>query len=316
MDDARTLRSELTRLTAERDALRDQLAARDAETQALNEELAETNKGVVALYSELDDRAEQLREASELKSRFLSYMSHEFRTPLGSIRSIARILLDRLDGPLTPEQEKQVVFIQGSAAELTDMVNDLLDLAKVEAGRITISPEWFEMVDLFSALRGMFKPILTSESVSLVFEEPVDVPRVYTDDKKLSQILRNFISNALKFTQRGEVRVSARPDADDTVVFSVSDTGIGIPKEHHQALFQDFVQVDSPIQKRLRGTGLGLSLSKRLAELLGGGVAVESELGKGSTFSVRIPVRFAGHTAAEGTAAPSPAGGNTPGALS
>jgi signal transduction histidine kinase len=299
MNDADTLRAELSRLTAERDVLREQLASKALESEALSEELAETNKGVVALYSELDDRAEQLREASELKSRFLSYMSHEFRTPLGSIRSIARILLDRLDGPLTTEQEKQVSFIQGSAAELTEMVNDLLDLAKVEAGRVTISPEWFEMVDLFSALRGMFRPILNSESVSLVFEEPVDVPRVYTDDKKLSQILRNFISNALKFTQRGEVRISARPDGDDTVVFSVSDTGIGIPKEHHQAIFQDFVQVDSPIQKRLRGTGLGLSLSKRLAELLGGGVAVESEFGKGSTFSGRIPVRFA--AAAEGT---------------
>ena len=314
MDDGQTSRAELTRLAAERDALRDQLAAKSAEADALNEELAETNKGVVALYSELDDRAEQLREASELKSRFLSYMSHEFRTPLGSIRSIARILLDRLDGPLTPEQEKQVEFIQGSAAELTDMVNDLLDLAKVEAGRITISPEWFEMVDLFSALRGMFKPILTSESVSLVFEEPVDVPRVYTDDKKLSQILRNFISNALKFTQRGEVRVSARPDAGDTVVFSVADTGIGIPKEHHQALFQDFVQVDSPIQKRLRGTGLGLSLSKRLAELLGGGVTVESELGRGSTFSVRIPVRFAGASSPGEPAPEGPTKGSTSGA--
>jgi signal transduction histidine kinase len=268
-----------------------------AEVEALNVELSETNKGVVALYAELDDQAEQLRHASELKSRFLSYMSHEFRTPLGSIRSISRILLDRMDGPLTAEQEKQVKFIQDSAAELTDMVNDLLDLAKIEAGRVTISPAWFEMVDLFAALRGMFKPILTSESVSLVMEEPVAVPRVFTDDKKLSQILRNFISNALKFTHEGEVRVAAQSDGD-TVTFSVTDTGIGIAPEHHAAIFQDFVQVDSPIQKRLRGTGLGLSLSKKIAELLGGGVSVRSELGKGSTFSVTIPVRF------EGTAAP------------
>jgi signal transduction histidine kinase len=122
-------------------------------------ELAETNHGVVALYAELDDNAVRLREASELKSRFLSYMSHEFRTPLGAIRSIARILLDRLDGPLTDEQERQVAFMQSSATELSEMVDDLLDLAKVEAGRVTISPAWFEMVDLFSALRGMFKPI-------------------------------------------------------------------------------------------------------------------------------------------------------------
>ena len=175
-----------------------------AQIESLNQELAETNSGVVALYAELDDRAAELREVSELKSRFLSYMSHEFRTPLGSIRSMTRILLDQMDGPLTEEQEKQVRFIQSSAEELTEMVNDLLDLAKIEAGRISISPEWFEMVDLFAALRGMFKPILTNESVALVFEEPLDVPRVYTDDKKLSQILRNFISNALKFTQKGK----------------------------------------------------------------------------------------------------------------
>jgi signal transduction histidine kinase len=174
------------------------------------------------------------------------------------------------------------------------MVNDLLDLAKVEAGRITISPEWFEMVDLFSALRGMFKPIVTSSSVSLIFEEPVDAPRLYTDDKKLSQILRNFISNALKFTPQGEVRVSARLADGDRLRFAVSDTGIGIPAEHIPTLFQDFVQVDAPIQKRLRGTGLGLSLSKKLAVLLGGNVTVESQVGRGSTFALTIPSTLPG----------------------
>src|SRR5687767_15125894 len=226
----------------ERERLAEEVRRLAAEVEGLNAELAETNKGVVALYAELDDKAEQLRHASELKSRFLSYMSHEFRTPLGSIRSVARLLLDRLDGPLTAEQEKQVKFVQGAAVELTDMVNDLLDLAKVEAGRITVSPAWFEMVDLFAALRGMFKPIVASDSVSLIFEEPVGMPRVFTDDKKLAQILRNFISNALKFTPRGEVRVSARRDGDGgsasgTVTFSVADSGIGIPREHHAAIF-------------------------------------------------------------------------------
>src|SRR5688572_5514164 len=185
------------------------LAAREADIVALRDELEETNKGVVALYAELDDKANALREVTELKSRFLSYMSHEFRTPLTSMTSIAGILLSRLDGPLTAEQVKQVEFIRGSARELTDMVNDLLDLAKVEAGRITISPEWFEMVDLFAALRGMFKPIVASTAISLVFEEPEGDIKLFTDDKKLSQILRNFISNALKFTLEGEVRVKA-----------------------------------------------------------------------------------------------------------
>jgi signal transduction histidine kinase len=276
----------------ERDGLRAELCERVAEVENLSQELAETNRGVVALYAELDDRAADLREVSELKSRFLSYMSHEFRTPLGSIRSMTRIMLDRMDGPLTDEQEKQVRFIQGSAEELTEMVNDLLDLAKIEAGRISISAEWFEMVDLFAALRGMFKPIVTNQSVALIFEEPSGVPRVYTDDKKLSQILRNFISNALKFTQKGEIRVSSQYRASGWVTFSVADTGVGIAKEHQAALFQDFVQIDSPIQRRFRGTGLGLALSKRLAELLGGSVAVQSELGRGSTFSAIIPIHF------------------------
>ncbi|MEO8064589.1 MAG: ATP-binding protein [Pseudomonadota bacterium] len=270
-----------------------ELAARNSEIAALREELDETNKGVVALYSELDDKAAELREATELKSRFLNYMSHEFRTPLTSMTSISNILLSRLDGPLTAEQHKQVEFIRGSARELTEMVNDLLDLARVEAGRVTISAEWFEMVDLFAALRGMFKPIVATSGISLVFDEPADEIKLYTDDKKLSQILRNFISNALKFTPVGEVRVTAAMLPDDQVEFAVTDTGIGIAPEHISQLFADFVQLDVRLQKRLRGSGLGLSLSRKFAELLGGKVAVESVLGKGSRFSVVLPVRFA-----------------------
>ena len=270
-------------------------AALDEKTQllaTLESELDETNRGVVALYAELDTQAEQLRRATELKSRFLSYMSHEFRTPIASIRSLTRLLLDRLDGPLTDEQERQIRFIESTSNEFAEMVDDLLDLAKVEAGRVDISPGWFELVDLFSALRGMFKPVVTNPDVSLVFEEPQSSSRLYTDDKMLSQILRNFISNALKFTLKGEVRVSAVQEGEAWITFAVSDTGIGIAKEFHHAIFHDFTQVDSPIQKRLRGTGLGLSLSKRLAELLGGSVGLDSALGVGSTFKVTVPLRL------------------------
>ncbi|WP_409319579.1 sensor histidine kinase [Pseudomonas sp. KCJK9016] len=263
------------------------------ETAALRDELDETNQGVLALYAELDIQAEQLRQASDLKSRFLSYMSHEFRTPLGSILSINSLLADELDGPLSPEQHKQVAFVSSAARELSDMVDDLLDLAKIEAGRITISPAWFDMFDLFAALRGMFRPIVDASAVDLIFEEPVGLPRLYTDDKKLAQILRNFISNSLKFTTRGEVRVSARLEGQDKVRFAVSDTGIGIAPELHGALFEDFSQVDSPLQKRLRGTGLGLSLCKRFAALLGGEVGMQSAPGIGSTFFVIIPLAIA-----------------------
>jgi signal transduction histidine kinase len=281
-------------VSTENETLRERIAEYERELDILRNELDETNKGVVALYAELDDNAVQLREAADLKSRFLSYMSHEFRTPLASITSIASIMMAEMDGPLTAVQQQQIQFVQGSVRELTEMVDDLLDLAKVEAGRVSISPEWFEMVDLFSALRGMFKPIVTNSEVSLILEEPDSLPRIYTDDKKLSQILRNFISNALKFTSEGEVRVTAQLLDAATVEFAVSDTGIGIAPEHLPALFSDFVQIDTRIQKRLRGTGLGLSLAKKFAQLLGGSVAVSSELGKGSRFSVLIPIRYAG----------------------
>jgi signal transduction histidine kinase len=278
-----------------------QLAEKTADLEILRAELEETNRGVVALYAELEDNAVQLKEAADLKSRFLSYMSHEFRTPLASISSIAGILMSGLDGPLTGEQRTQIQFVQGSVRELTEMVDDLLDLAKVEAGRISISPEWFEMVDLFSALRGMFKPIVATSAVSLVFEEAGSLPRIYTDDKKLSQILRNFISNALKFTTDGEVRVTARALENERIEFAVADTGIGIAPEHVATLFSDFVQIDTRIQRRLRGTGLGLSLARKFAELLGGEVGVQSQEGKGSRFFVVIPIRY---SAARTSAAP------------
>jgi len=277
-------------------ALRDALDSSQAQLEALQAELDETNRGVLALYAELDTQAQQLRQATELKSRFLAYMSHEFRTPISSIRSLTRLLLDRVDGPLTDEQEKQINFIRTTSEEFADMVNDLLDLAKVEAGRIDISPAWFELVDLFAALRGMFKPVLVNPDVQLIFEEPQGIAQLFTDDAKLSQILRNYISNALKFTAQGEVRVSAvtAPGAggEDEITFSVTDTGIGIASEFHDAIFQDFTQIGSPIQKRLRGTGLGLSLSKRLAEVLHGSVDVQSDLGAGSTFFLTIPVQL------------------------
>lgn len=282
-----------------------ELAQLREQVRALQDELEETNRGVVALYGELDTQAQQLRDATELKSRFLAYMSHEFRTPISSIRSLSRLLTDQIDGPLGEEQIRQVNFIQTTATELSDMVDDLLDLAKVEAGRVEISAEWFELVDLFSALRGIFRPVLTNPEVTLVFEEPHQQLPLYSDNKKLSQILRNFISNALKFTEKGEVRVAAVRNGDESITFSVADTGIGIAAEHQHAIFQDYVQVNSPIQKRLRGTGLGLSLSKKLAELLGGTVALQSTLGEGSRFSVTLPMRLSGAPAPNPATPPS-----------
>jgi signal transduction histidine kinase len=269
-----------------------QLAAALTSLDEMREELETTNRGVVALYAELDDQAEQLRHVSELKSRFLSYISHEFRTPLGAIKSLTGILLDQLDGPLSSEQQTQVRFVRSSAEELLELVNDQLDLAKLEAGRLTVSPAWFEMVDLFSTLRGMFKPILLNEELTLTFEDPQGDVRLYTDDRKVSQILRNFISNALKFTLQGEVRVTARIDESGMATFTVTDTGVGIPADALQHIFDDYTQVETALNRRLRGTGLGLSLCRRLARLLGGDVSVQSTPGVGSTFSATIPMRL------------------------
>ncbi|HYG65849.1 MAG TPA: ATP-binding protein [Thermoanaerobaculia bacterium] len=271
-----------------------ELRNRQDELLRVNRELEDTNRGVVALYAELDEKAEHLRRADEMKSRFLSNMSHEFRTPLNSILALSRLLEERTDGELTGEQAKQVGFIKKAAGDLTELVNDLLDLAKVEAGKTVVRPIEFEARNLFGALRGMLRPLLVAESVNLVFEDQADLAPLYTDEAKVSQILRNFISNALKFTERGEIRVSATLSHDldggvEGVCFAVADTGIGIAPEDHERIFREFDQVEGRLQAKFKGTGLGLALSKRLAELLGGRITLESTLGAGSTFSLTIP---------------------------
>jgi signal transduction histidine kinase len=270
------------------------LEAREEELNQLNQELAETNRGVVALYAELDQKAETLQKVSEVKTSFLSNMTHEFRTPLNSIISLTRILLDRLDGDLSGEQEKQVSFIRKSAESLLELVNDLLDLGKVESGKISVNVTDFTVDDLFGLLRGMFRPILDpDERIVLAFEPTAVEAHLLSDENKVSQILRNLISNAIKFTEAGQVTVSAQVEGTD-VLFCVSDTGIGLAPEHFESVFEDYTQVDSKLQGRSKGTGLGLPLSRKLARLLGGDLWVESAIGRGSQFFARIPKSYGG----------------------
>ena len=269
----------------------DALRARQAEVEQLNRELAETNRGVVALYAELDEKAESLRLASEHKSRFLNDMTHELRTPLNAMISLSRLLLDRVDGDLTAEQEKQVSLVHRSAKGLGEMVNDLLDLAKIEAGKTDLHVGEFDVAGVLAGLRGMFRHMVGDGRVPLVVEEPVDLTTMTSDERKLSQILRNLVSNALKFTEAGEVRVRADAGSDGTAVFTVVDTGIGIAAENLGLIFQDYTQIDSGVQRRVRGTGLGLPLTRKLARLLGGDVSVASEPNAGSTFKLTLPVR-------------------------
>ncbi|MGA7777413.1 MAG: ATP-binding protein [Paraburkholderia sp.] len=267
----------------------DELQERQEELTRLTRELEDTNRGVVALYAELDERADHLRRADDAKSRFLSNMSHEFRSPLYSIRALSKLLMDRTDGELTEEQAKQVRFIRKAAEDLSETVDDLLDLAKIEAGKVEVRPTEFEVAKLFSALRGMLRPLLPAADVDLIFEPCDEIPPVYTDEGKVAQILRNFVSNALKFTEQGEVRVCARYDAArQLLTFSVSDTGIGIAPEYQHTVFEEFEQVENRLQTFVKGTGLGLPLCSKLCKLLGGTVGLESELGKGSTFTATI----------------------------
>ena len=269
----------------------DELQRKQEELVQLNRELEDTNRGVVALYAELDEKADYLRRADELKSRFLSNMTHEFRTPVNAIIGLCNLLVDdrHRDGR---EPEPELQYIRKAADQLSELVNDLLDLAKVEAGKSVVRPAAFEVDQLFGALRGMLRPLLLNQSVSLVFDGPEGLPVLFTDEGKVSQILRNLISNALKFTERGEVRVSARAGDAGEITFAVMDTGIGIAPADQQRIFEEFTQLEHRLQRGVRGTGLGLALSRRLAELLGGSLTVESEVGAGSTFRVTVPVQY------------------------
>jgi signal transduction histidine kinase len=271
-------------------------AVRERQTavERLNAELAETNRGVLALYAELDDRAQELKRISEYKTRFLSDISHELRTPLTSMMNLSRILLDRIDGDLAPEQERQVAMIRNAAQGLADMVNELLDIARIEAGKTVIRPAQFAASDLFASLRALMRPLMVSDAVKLIVDEEsaARIPAMFTDEVRLSQILRNFLSNAIKFTERGAVSLYAQSEDDDKVRFVVADTGVGIASEDITRIFDAFTQVDGPIQRRVKGSGLGLPLTRKLAALLGGTVEASSTVGMGSVFSVTIPRNY------------------------
>lgn len=267
-----------------------ELRERQEDLMSLTRELEDTNRGIVALYAEIEDKAERLRRADEMKSRFLSNTSHELRTPLSSIRALAQLLLNRMDGDLTEEQERQVSFIATAASDLSELVNDLLDLAKIEAGRVQVQVEPVVVENLFRALKGMLRPLVDEARVELVFEPSGVTEPLYSDEGKISQILRNFISNALKFTEHGSVLVFAAHDPEaDTIAFAVADTGIGISHDNLQLIFEEFSQIEHPLQRRSKGTGLGLPLCRKLAELLGGRVDVASTVGVGSTFTLTLP---------------------------
>lgn len=256
----------------------------------LSEELEETNRGVVALYAELNEKSLQLKAASEAKTRFWSNISHELRAPINSVVGLARLLTAPGSDPLTDQQRRQVGLINDSGATLLVLVNELLDTAKAESGRLVPQRAPVDLAAAFVQLRDTLRSTVSSSEVDLVIEEPSSVPVLWTDETMLVRILRNLISNGLKFTERGEVRLATDlSDRERYVRFIVSDTGIGIPPDQTDTVFEEFHQVRNELQARASGTGLGLSYARRLAEILGGDLTLCSELGRGTTVTLRLP---------------------------
>jgi signal transduction histidine kinase len=285
--DVQAQRDELLRLNEELEATNRGVVALYAE---LSEELEATNRGVVALYAELDSRTHELRTASEAKTRFLANVTHELRSPVTSITGLTRLLRDPHSDPLTADQAQQLELVEASARSLLTLVNELLDLAKAESGRLSPVSEDTDLRPIFNTLRGTLRAVPTAETTNLVVDEPGDdVPVIHTDPIMLAQVLRNLLTNGLKFTPSGEVRLSAEY-ADGHILLVVSDTGIGIPEDERERVFEEFHQVRHPLQARFKGTGLGLTYSRRLVEALGGTLTLDSEVGRGSTFTVRLPV--------------------------
>jgi signal transduction histidine kinase len=277
------------------------LSQRERELIGLNRELVDTNRAVTALLAELGQQAQELRERAAGNASFLSALTHELRTPLYAVRGMTEAILREGGDSLHPRLREDVRLIDGAMEEALDLVNDHLDLARLAAGREVVRITEVRVDELFSALRGIVVHLPRSPDVSVVFEDLNGVPSLRTDAFKLSQILRNYVVNGLKFTERGEVRVSAvAVGAGEQVRFAVADTGPGLDEADQARIFEEFVQLERTATQlpragevgELRGSGLGLPICKRLATLLGGEVGVTSELGRGTTFTATIPAVF------------------------
>ncbi|WP_244849629.1 response regulator [Caballeronia sp. SL2Y3] len=240
---------------------------------------------------ELTANALEMERASQYKSEFLANMSHELRTPLNSSLILAKLLQDNKQGNLTDEQVRYAATIHSSNSDLLSLINDILDLSKVEAGQMDVQFAPTAVESLMQALRQSFAPVAESKGLSFVTEIGENVPQYFvTDSQRLLQVLRNLLSNAFKFTERGSVTVAVLRAGDDAVRFEVRDTGIGIPRDKQDLIFQAFQQADGTTSRKYGGSGLGLSISREFSRLLGGSVGVSSEVGRGSVFSVTLPL--------------------------
>jgi signal transduction histidine kinase len=243
------------------------------------------------MTEQLQEERERALAASKAKSDFLANMSHELRTPLNAIIGFSEVLMEPVFGELTEKQKSYVEDVLESGRHLLSLINDILDLAKIEAGKMELEPDMVDLQKLCQAALRLVSERASRHHIELSLDFEDRLKFVVADERKLKQLLFNLLSNAVKFTRDGgKVGVQASSEAD-SVLISVWDTGIGIPASEQEKIFHDFYQVDSSLVRSTEGTGLGLSLVKKIAELHGGKVWVESELGKGSQFFLRLPQR-------------------------
>ena len=257
---------------------------------AITREVTELN----ARTRELEQAKERAESADRLKSAFLATMSHELRTPLNSILGFTGIILQGLAGPLNDEQTKQLGMVQGSARHLLELINDVLDISKIEAGQLKVHHAPFDLGATVDRVSASVRPLAEKKRLALRVERPPALPPIESDRRRVEQILLNLLNNAIKFTERGEVALvvetSLLPGSRAAVRLRVADSGIGMTEADVATLFQPFRQIDSGLQRQHEGTGLGLAISQRLADLLGATIAVESAPGRGSAFTVTLPL--------------------------
>ena len=276
------------------------LEHQQAELEATNVQLAEQagvldrkNEALNAAQLTLQERADELQRASRYKSEFLANMSHELRTPLNSSLILAKLLSENKEGNLSAEQLKFAQTIYGAGNDLLNLINDILDLSKVEAGRLELQPQFVSVQRLVESLQRTFTPLASEKKLAFEVQVAPDAPTsMVTDNLRAEQILKNLLSNAIKFTETGSVVVSVQARPDDRIAFAVKDSGIGIPESQQDVIFEAFRQADGTINRRYGGTGLGLSISRELARLLGGTISVESVAGQGSTFTLTLPAKW------------------------